>query len=208
MQMPDVNYRWFSERLREKRLTQRALAKLLEMDPSSLSLLLHGKRRMRVEQAAEIARFIGVPVADVMRHGGADVRENASASVVRTVPVVGWVDGDSKVTLDWSQRDQFFEVNADVPPSAVAIQWRTAQTAAGLYDGWMMVTLPPSEPDPTMMLGKLGMCGLKDGEGTLVRFVRKGYRPGRYNLLSMSAPPMNDVELAWFSPVLMIMPPE
>ena len=41
--MPNTNYSWFSDRIKAKRLTQRRLATLLEMDPSSLSLLLHGK---------------------------------------------------------------------------------------------------------------------------------------------------------------------
>ncbi|MCB5201681.1 helix-turn-helix domain-containing protein [Neorhizobium sp. T786] len=197
------NYRWFAERLRDKRMTQRALAKLLEMDPSSLSLLLHGKRRMRVEQAAEIAKLLGVPVNEVMRHGGADVRE-AVVTAPATLPIVGWIDGENRAKLDWNSKGSRCDIPG-YPPTAVCLQWRTSQNSGSLVDGWMLVTTPPREPDAEEMLDRFCLVCIKDGDAML-KTVRRGYTPGKYTLLDMFSEPMHDVEVAWFSPVLAIRP--
>lgn len=202
--MADASYKWFSDRIRDKKLSQRALAALLNMDPSSLSLLLHGKRRMRVEQAAEIARLLGVPVADVMRNAGARVPAGKQDGP-RVLPLVGWIDGKNNVTLDWSKKDHGFEFDG-LPPTAVCLQWRSAQTAADLYDGWLCAILPPAEPDAGMMLDRYCVVGLKGTGDAVARVVRRGYTPGRYTLLTPFSEPITDAELAWFSPVLLIKP--
>jgi len=194
--------KWFSDKIRDRNLTQRALAKLLEMDPSSLSLLLHGKRRMRVEQAAEIARLLNVPVEDVMRRAGADV---VGSSERNAIPLVGWVDADGNAKLDWTKDDHRVDFDTDLPPTAAAIQYRTAQTKADMFDGWLAAILPPREPDESAMLDRMCVVGLKGG-GTLLRKVRRGYTPGRYTLTSVFVEPIHDAELAWFSPVLFIRP--
>lgn len=204
--MVDENYKWFDARIRDKKLSQRALAKLLNMDPSSLSLLLHGKRRMRVEQAAEIARLLGVPVADVMRHGGAKISKSGGSDGPASVPVVGWIDGENRAKLDWTRTDHRIEVEGGYPPTAVALQFRTAQTRLDLHDGWIAITLPPREPDPETMLDRHCVVGIAATGEALIRTVRRGYTPGRYTLLDIFAEPVHDAELAWFSPILAIKP--
>jgi transcriptional regulator with XRE-family HTH domain len=204
--MATENYKWFNDRIRDKKLSQRAFAKLLNMDPSSLSLLLHGKRRMRVEQAAEIARLLGVPVADVMRHGGATIARTGETHGPASLPVVGWVDGENRAKLDWSKTDHRVEVEGGFPPTAVALQYRTAQTRADLYDGWIAVTLPPREPDTEAMLDRHCLVGIAATGEAVIRTVRRGYTPGRYTLLDIFAEPVHDAELAWFSPILAIKP--
>ncbi|WP_062114044.1 helix-turn-helix transcriptional regulator [Aureimonas sp. AU40] len=194
--------KWFSDRIRDRNLTQRALAKLLEMDPSSLSLLLHGKRRMRVEQAAEIARLLNVPVEDVMRRAGADV---LGSSERNSIPLVGWIDADGVAKIDWTKSDHRVDFDTDLPPTAAAIQYRTAQTKADMFDGWLAAILPPRAPEEGAMIDRMCVVGLKGG-GTLLRRVRRGYTPGRYTLISVFVDPIHDAELAWFSPVLFIRP--
>jgi transcriptional regulator with XRE-family HTH domain len=69
-----VDASWFQHKLIEARLSQRQLAKLIGLDHSAVSLMFRGKRRMAADEAASIARLLGVDVAEVMRHGGIDVR--------------------------------------------------------------------------------------------------------------------------------------
>lgn len=66
-----VDTRWFQDRLADKRLSQRQLAARMNLDPAAVSLMLRGRRRMSVTEAAEIARYLGVEVDDVLRHAGA-----------------------------------------------------------------------------------------------------------------------------------------
>lgn len=45
MAVKKVNTKWFSERLAERDMSMRRLAKLLELDPSAVSLMLRGSAR-------------------------------------------------------------------------------------------------------------------------------------------------------------------
>ncbi len=165
---------------------------------------------MTIEYASELARLLGVPVGDVLRNAGVSVGSSFGASRASgmeslQVPLVGWVDHLSNVHLDWTKRDQHFTFAAELPPTAVAIQYRTAQTTEDIKDGWLVVTLPPSQPDADAMLDRYCIVNIKDG-GTQIRMVRRGYSPGRFTLLGSGIPPIHDAEVSWFSPVLMIWP--
>ncbi|OHV73341.1 helix-turn-helix domain-containing protein [Ensifer sp. LCM 4579] len=205
--MSHVNYKWFSDKITAKGLTQRAVAKHLGVDASTLSLLLHGKRRMRVEQAAEIARLLSVPVGDVMRNSGADMRgiRQEGAPTFHAVPLVGWVDENRNVEIDFDQKGPAFEVEGDVPPTAICIQHRTAGTAADPMDGWIEVIMPPREPNPEDMLDRHCVVKLSTGE-TLLRTVRRGYRDGHFKLMGLNLPPIHDAEISWYSPVILVKP--
>jgi len=204
--MSDQSYKWFSDRIRDKRLTQRAVAKAMDMDPSTLSLLLHGKRRMRVEQAAELARILGVAVNEVIRHGGADVRET-QGNAPAALPVVGSVDADNRVRLDWNnKRGQQFRARGAYPSTAVAVQWRTAQTKSSIWDGWFAVVTPPAPADAREMDDKLCIVGLAGEGGALLRRVHRGYTDGKFTLLDFHGEPIYDADVEWFAPVLGIYP--
>lgn len=69
-----VDTRWFTDRIADKRLSQRRLAHLMGIDPGAMSLMLRGKRRMTIGEAGEIARLLGVEVEEVLMRAGADVR--------------------------------------------------------------------------------------------------------------------------------------
>lgn len=62
--------RWFQNRLADQRLSQRRLAAMLNLDPAAVSLMIRGKRRMSAAEAAEIARFLGVSVEEVLVRAG------------------------------------------------------------------------------------------------------------------------------------------
>ena len=71
--MSRMDTKWFRERLAEKGLSQRALARKLGLDQSAISLTFGGRRRMKFEEAAGIARLFSLPVSDVLRHAGMPV---------------------------------------------------------------------------------------------------------------------------------------
>lgn len=200
------NQKWFSDQLRDKKLTQAKLAELLQMSPSGLSLLLSGKRRMRVEQAAEIARFVGAPIADVMRHAGANVSDDGTSLEPLSIPVVGWLDETNTATIDWTRRTHMVSLEEGYPPTSTALQWRTAQTRASMFDGWLVITLPPHTPDDALIMDRLCLVSIKGSNKVLLRKVKRGYSPGVYTLLDFVEPAIHDAELAWASPILSIKP--
>lgn len=69
--MAEVDTRWFQDRLADKRLSQRKLASMMNLDPAAMSLMIRGKRKMSGAEAAEIAKFIGVSVDEVLVRAGA-----------------------------------------------------------------------------------------------------------------------------------------
>jgi len=42
---------------------------------SNLSLMLNGKRAMQLHEARQLATLLGVPLAEILRHAGIDVRD-------------------------------------------------------------------------------------------------------------------------------------
>ena len=78
---------WFKEKLKDKKLSQRGLAKLLEIDPAAVSLMFRGQRKMTPHEAHQISVILGVPILEVMRHAGIDVTED-----VRKAPIAAHMD--------------------------------------------------------------------------------------------------------------------
>lgn len=60
----DLN--WFRGRLADRRLSQRQLARLMNLDPSAVSLMLRGKRRASAQEVADISSLLGVSADEVV----------------------------------------------------------------------------------------------------------------------------------------------
>lgn len=67
-----IDTRWFRDRLADKQISQRKLAGLMHLDPAAVSLMIRGKRKMRANEVADIARFLGVDPAEVVVRAGGD----------------------------------------------------------------------------------------------------------------------------------------
>lgn len=55
-----MNTRWFRDRLKTIELSQRGLAKLLDVDAAAVSYMLRGKRKMTLQEANRIGQILGV----------------------------------------------------------------------------------------------------------------------------------------------------
>lgn len=89
-----MNTDWFRQLLATRKLSQRGLAKLMELDPAAVSLMLRGQRRMTNAEAHQISTILGVPITEVLRQAGIEVIDD-----VRRVKVTGYIDEGSVVTL-------------------------------------------------------------------------------------------------------------
>lgn len=191
-----INTEWFTNRLAERRMSQRQLARLMGMDPAAVSLMLRGKRRMTVEEAAQIAVLLQSTTTEVMTAAGVPITGGDR------VPVVGYIHPDFSVTLEAEGLHDTVEAPPGLPADAIALQARTARSDQEVIDGWLHF-MSATHHAPERTLGNLSLCALRD-DGLLLAQVRRGYRVGRFNLLDRSGAQHHNVELAWASPVLWI----
>lgn len=65
-----IDREWFFNKLDGGGKSVRGLARHLDLDPSAVSRMFSGARRMKMEEADKIALFLGAPVSEVLKHAG------------------------------------------------------------------------------------------------------------------------------------------
>lgn len=173
------NYKWFKDALSDRRLSQRELAKRLDMDPGGLNRRLKGKSRLQIADAEKLAIILEVPVADVLRNAGVkDMRDIATEG--GRVPIIGWVD--SELTVHTGKPKGAGTVEAPPIPIAdlKALRFVTAASVADSFDG-AVAFYREGTGVPAEAMGR--PCVITTGTGLRVlRVLRPGYSRGRYNL--------------------------
>lgn len=194
-----VDTAWFRGRLADQKMSQRGLARQLGLDPAAVSLTLRGKREMKIAEAAAIARLIGVPADEVMRHAG--VRIGSQGALV---PICSYMDASAELHTEATGMT-VPHPGGDLPETLVAIQCRTAGTALDHMDGWVMYA--NQHMDGTVQadaVGRLSVLRLRNGVIYIAKLAR-GSRRGVWNLVSPVGE-IKDAEVEWAKPILMVTP--
>lgn len=192
-----INSEWFASKLAERDMSQRSLARLMGMDASAMSLMLRGKRKITLEEAAQMAVLLNVTTNDVLQQAGVPVQTSD-----RKIKVVGHMLGGGTVVLEAQGLHEMTNGPSDLPPDAVAIQCRTHNTSAEHMDGWMLF-MSGRHDNPASALDTTALVAVK-GDGMQIGYIKRGYRRGTYNLTAMCNDTRSNVELAWAAPVLWI----
>ena len=194
-----VDTKWFRDRLADQRLSQRGLARQLGLDSAAVSLMLRGKREMKIAEAAAIARLIGVPADEVMRHAGVQI-----SSKGEMVLVSAYMDASAEVHAE-STDMTVPHPGGDLPETLTAIQCRTAGTALDHMDGWVMfANLHMDGSVQADAVGRLSVLRLRDGVMHVAKLTR-GSRRGVWNLVSPIGT-IKDAEVEWAKPILLVTP--
>lgn len=191
-----INTRWFKDRMADRQLTQRKVAKELDLDPAAVSLMLRGQRKIQIEEAPAMAELLGVPLADVLTAAGID----ADAGAKGAVAVVGWVDDAGEVHMKRPEGPRKVAAPLGMPAAAVAVRYQTR----GPTDGWMAFYVPMTEVAADAV-GQVCVVKLASKEGgVFIRAVKKGYGKGLYNLVGVQLDQgsLDGVQLLWAAPVL------
>ena len=193
-----VDKAWFQTKLDERDLSMRALAKIMGVDPSTVSLMIRGLRGLNMDNAQKMATIFNVTVAEVYKRAGLPIEDEA-----RTIPVAMYVDRKARWhEIPVEARDNI-SAPYDTPSSAYAVQVRTGEQ----HDGWLMIVDGGKLP-PEKCLGAL--CSYCDANGNISHgILRRGYRSDRYNVsrnLIAVETDVTDVDIIWASPVLWIKP--
>jgi hypothetical protein len=192
-----MNTQWFRDRLKDKKISQRGLAKLLEIDPAAASLMLRDMRKMTSHEAHQIAQILGLPLNEIMRQAGIEVIDDVSR-----VPITSFMDEEGNVSLMAARTYDTVVGPADCPSGTYAIQVRSPAT---VKDGWLLFVSPTQGPSAEF-IDKL--CSTATAEGKqLVGVVRRGYRRETHNLILWPSNNVaSDVNVVWSSNVLWIKP--
>ena len=198
-----IDTRWFQDLLTDRRLSQRRLAREIGLDPSAVSLMFRGKRRMQMTEAAQVARLLGVPLDDVIRHAGIHTTTLTAHDLPDlSVPLVYWIDGHAEMhSLDAGQR---VEVKAALPDDVIAAQCRTAMTPLEHMDRWLLLFSAPERSGiHADAIGKYSVMRLPGGMMT-IGYLRPGYERGKYAIHRGNS--VTEAAIEWAAPVLMIVP--
>lgn len=192
----EINTQWFKNRLAERRLSQRGLARQLGMDPAAISLLFNGKRTMKISEAVEIARLLGVPADEIIANAG--VRSDSAHA---KIAVTGYMDGTGEFHNS-SELGTVDHPSGGLPLNINACLCRTAGTPLDHMDGWLLYFEDVRDGVPATAVGRLSLCRMENGVIYIAK-VGRGYQRNRWNLSGPAANAQN-VALDWAAPVLSI----
>lgn len=194
---------WFAHQLRAAGLTQRMIADRPGLDESAVSLMLRGRRRIRLDEASELAAMLGTSYEEVVEHAGVKVPDLGSSGAM---PITGYVDAESVVHM---KRPPAGPRKTPVPfsgaPNLVALRLvggGPLEGAVVYYQGGEDMGV---DPEAT---GRLSVVETVDGL-RLLAVVRKGYERGHVALADMAGGIIegcDDVRLSWAAPVVFIKP--
>ena len=192
------NKEWFVGRLQALKISQRKLAKMIDIDPSAVTLMLTGRRNMKTEEVHKIAKIFNVSVAEVMRHAGLDVTDG-----VHKVKIKGFIGERSRVTFFEDEPLDWAAAPADVPKDSFCLQVRQPNSS---NDGWL-IFVSGEKTTAQNLIDRPALVELEDGT-QMTCLIRRGYKAGTSNLYSLhgTAELHENQQVVWASPVLWIRP--
>jgi transcriptional regulator with XRE-family HTH domain len=178
-----TNAKWFQDQLQNRGISQRKLAAELNLDPSTISLIFHGKRSLKANEISAIARLLSVPMEEVLLNAGIAPPDIAAS---KEVLVKGWVD--AAYTVHWEAPRGPKKVKAPLygGPNLTCIRIQTAgkATAEGI-DGALLFFRDLDGLDADFV-EKLCVVKPQGMNQCMVRVIRRGYQSGTYDAYSIA----------------------
>lgn len=192
----NVKTDWFRARLAEREISLRQLARDMDLDPSAVSLMLRGKRRMTLAEAKKIADLLVLPATEVIRAAGVTIQDD-----MVSVPVKLHFDA-AGVGMS-ARTEKRIQAPFDTPKDAYAAQIRQ-QTS--VFNGWVMV-VSPVRNDPAKCIERLVVATLGNGAQRL-GVLRRGYEQENYTIMPLQdeGTALDDVRVKYAQYVIWIKP--
>lgn len=183
-----VNAKWFKDQLKRRNLSQREVARILDINQAVISHMFKGTRKMPLEEVPKWAKVLGVPESDILTNAGIQSSTAAALSGSANLEISGWVDGHLVVHFG----DKSGLKGPTIAPNPLAetlisvVRCQTAGSPFEGMDGALLYFQNHGIFDPEAV-GRL--CVVKIQNKTqahqdqfLVRTVKRGYEPGKHNL--------------------------
>lgn len=186
-----VDKRFFKALMAQHKLSLRTVATKMGMGHSQLSLTFSGKRRMQLDEANQLAKLFGVPLARIAEAAGITGVKDTR------LPLLGFMRGDGTVEL--LEKPARTPSPDGLPEGVIVLQAHTADSPNAWLDGWSFFCVRPTEVAGDAV-GRFCYAKL-DGGPPVLATVRRGYQPGTFNLSGPYS--AESVALEWASPVLL-----
>ena len=194
LRLPDPNVdTLFKARIADQLTSLRALAGRMGMEPSSLSMTINGKRKLTGAEAGQLAELLEVPVAEVLRHAGIEIRHNGDG----LAPVVAWLDAQGLV-----HREGLLGPKAVTAPAGTGEGLQAIRAQAGRLDGWTFFFRDVAQGVGPEAVGRLCVVRVAGEEGRRLRFVSRGYEQGVWTLGAMDGDIMEAARLVSAAPIV------
>lgn len=187
-----VDTRWFQNAIRNADLSQNRLAAVLGIDKGALSLMLNGKRKMTLDEAARLAEILNLPVDEVLAHAGAKLPKGP-----KSVPVIATIDATGE--LHPKKAGSRAPSHDQLPGDVVAA--RCEDAASPLY-GWTFYYLPVNGVGAEA-IGRSCVVTLAN-KAQYILTPRRGFDAGVYNLQSLTSVSIESQRIISAAPVLWI----
>lgn len=192
-----INTKWFRDRLAERDMSLRRLAKLLELDPSAVSLMLRGMRTMTADEANRISGLLTIPVTEVLAQAGIPIEEDA-----RSMPIKATIDARGALHPVGAKNPRRVVAPRDVPAAGLAMQVRAPEL---LQDGWVLFA-GAFDTRVMTMIDRVAVVEIA-GDGRVVGTIKRGYDDGRVSIVPfVGSANIENVEPKSAAPVLWIRP--
>jgi hypothetical protein len=190
-----IDTTWFKDLIIAKQISQRKLAKAMNMEPAAVSRMLRGQRGMDPSEAAGLARELGVPLSEVLEHIGID----SAAGAASTATVKGYVNSAGTVHLGKAEGPRKVPVPVGMASDATALRFQ----GDAFTDGWLCFYQPGSG-SVTECLGRLAIIQVAGKSEWYCRVLKRGYTKGTYSLIDTlsGGATIEDVKVASATPVL------
>lgn len=161
-----LNRNWFKELLQARKITQRKLSEMLNLDEGAFSRTLSGTRKLQLHEAKEVSKILDVPLIEVLAHFGA---EGEYSNII----LVEWiVDAESTMT----KLNQPVELEHEFASLVAGV---SCQVRNGLsLDRSIIIFNPISN----VQLNQLSAIELTNGR-TLIGTLKQNYNPKYYDIL-------------------------
>lgn len=177
--MQAVNKLWFQNQLQSSQITQRKMAKVLRLDPSAVSLILQGKRGIKLSEATELARLFGVPLEDVLVAAGIRMQVETK----QTLELSGTITAESVVMWGTPRGQSTVPKPLWTGKDVRALRYQTPSSQLEGVDGALVYFRHCYTGIDPEALGKLAVV---EGAGvTRLGVLRRGYGVGRFTLLTL-----------------------
>lgn len=208
MERPAIDKDWFIEKLAEGGKSVRGLARHLGVDASAVSRMFSGQRKMKMEEANEIARFLGTSVADVLVHAGVSIGlEEQSTSILlaaiidergvmemlaepKPLPQAVIERAQASITVHGSSR-------------IIGAQIRALSGPMSVMDDAVVLFRQADSIDPAA-IGALSICRARSGKQFLAK-IERARKTGEASVICATGEP-KEVSLEAATPVLAMIP--
>lgn len=170
--------------------------------PTTLSLQV-GRNRSLVKDLLE--KTTDVQISTLMKLAGALDVELSEILAAPRVPVVGKIGAGGSVIFDEVGSDETVIRPPGISGLLVALEVCGDSMLPKYRDGDIIYIQRNHDGVLLEYIGEDCAVRLASGE-TYIKQLIRGRDPTRFTLLSLNAPPIEDVEVEWATPVLFIMP--